>query len=233
MEFAGTTKLIPEYEIFLKCSEFNHLNAKIRDGLISNKEALRQIQIILPQIKKYFFQQDSIHKSKLIFPVQGYYLNAIGGRNGNGYNSSGYNFFDGNKHLGHPAQDIFIIDKNQDCIDDLTKKKVNVLSMSEGIVVATEPIWDTKSKLRGGKYILIYNPNSNSLLYYAHNDTIFVQPCDIVHSGDIIGIVGRTGLNAFKKRSPTHLHLMQLKLDDNFYPKPEDCYKDLTKSKTK
>ncbi len=212
------------------CAYFNSLNNKIRDGLVSKQEALKRIQTLLPQIKNYFYKHggQDVTKSRWIFPVQGYSFTTIGGTNGSGFIASGYDYFDGNKHGGHPAHDIFISDKNQDCIDDITKKQVNVLSMTGGIVIATETDWDTTSNLRGGKYIWIYDPNANSFFYYAHNDKIFVQPCDIVNPGDTIATVGRTGLNAFKKRSPSHLHIMQLKLDSNCYPKPVDCYNALT-----
>jgi len=208
------------------CDSFNSLNNKIRDGLISKQEALKKIQTLLPQIKTYFYKNgghDS-EKSNWIFPVQGYASKSIGGTNGSGYIALGYDYFDGNKHGGHPAHDIFVMDKNQDCIDDITKKPVNVLSMTGGIVIATEPVWDNTSNLRGGKYIWIYEPKTNSFFYYAHNSKIFVRPSDIVNSGDTIATVGRTGLNAFKKRSPTHLHFMQLKLDSINYPKPFNCY---------
>jgi len=221
-----TTSLISSHT----CVDFNSLNTKIRDGLISKQEALKQIQILLPQLKNYFYKNGGKEfvKTNWIFPVQGYSSKSIGGIDGNGYIASGYDYFDGNKHRGHPAHDIFTVDRNQDCIDDITKKSINVLSMTGGIVIATETVWDTTSNLRGGKYIWIYDPSSNSFFYYAHNSKILVKPCDIINPGDTIAIVGRTGLNAFKKRSPTHLHIMQLKLDSNYYPRPVDCYNDLT-----
>jgi len=211
------------------CVDFKALNDKIRDQLIPKEDALAQVQKMLPKLKTYFYANggQDFPKSNWVFPVQGYNLKAIGGTNGSGYVATGYDYFDGNKHGGHPAHDIFIFDKNQDCIDDITKKPVNVHSMAGGIVIATETVWYTASNLRGGKYIWIYDPFSNSLFYYAHNSKIMVQPCDIVKAGDTIAIVGRTGLNAFKKRSPTHLHIMQLKLDKDNYPRPIDCYKDL------
>lgn len=211
------------------CVDFNSLNNKIRDRTIIKEEAIRQIQLLLPKLKLYFYKNGGkdFLKASTVFPVQGYDSKAIGGKNGSGYIASGFNYFDGNKHAGHPAHDIFIADKNQDCMDDKSKKPVNILSMSGGIVIASESNWDTTSNLRGGKYIWIYDPFSNSFFYYAHSNNIFVKPCDIVKPGDIIATVGRTGLNAFKKKSPTHLHLMQLKLDSNNFPKPYDCYKDL------
>lgn len=217
------------------CADFNSLNNKIRDGLISKQDALKKIQILLPQIKQYLYENGgrNIEKSNWIFPVQGYSSKSIGGSNGSGYITLSYDYFDGNNHGGHPAHDIFIADKNQDCIDDITKKPVNVLSMTGGIVIATETVWDKTSNLRGGKYIWIFEPNSNSFFYYAHNDKIFVQPYDIVNPGDTIALVGRTGLNAFKKRSPTHLHITQLKLDNIYYPKPFNNYSDLTTISTK
>ena len=216
------------------CIDFNTLNIKIRDRTILKEEAIRQIQLLLPKLKLYFYKngEKDFLKTSTVFPVQGYDSKAIGGKNGSGYIASGFNYFDGNNHTGHPAHDIFIADKNQDCIDDKTKRPVNILSMSGGIVIAAESSWDTTSNLRGGKYIWIYDPSSNSFFYYAHNSNIFVKPCDIVKPGDIIATVGRTGLNAFKKKSPTHLHLMQLKLDSNNFPQPYDCYKELINLKS-
>ena len=49
----------------------------------------------------------------------------------------------------------------------------------------------------------------------------------IINAGDMIATVGSTGLNAFKKRSPTHLHFMKLTLDESFYPKPVNTYQAL------
>jgi len=211
------------------CVDFNSLNTKIRDGLISKEDALKQVQILLPKLKNFFYNNGGMDypKNDWVFPVQGYSKQSIGGTNGSGYIEGGYDYFDGNKHKGHPAQDIFISDRNHDCLDIKTKKPVNILSMTSGIVIATENVWDTTSNLRGGKYIWIYEPFSNSFFYYAHNSNVFVKPCDIIKPGDTIAEVGRTGLNAFKKRSPTHLHLMQLQLDSNNYPRPFNCYSSL------
>lgn len=227
---AGIIRHSASFSAFDACFNFDSLDARIRDGLVSKQEALKQIKILLPQLRNYFYKNggQDFEESNWIFPVQGNTSKSIGGTNGNGYIASGYDYFDGNKHGGHPAHDIFIKDKNQEGIDDVTKRLVNVLSMTGGIVIAAESVWDTTSNLRGGKYIWIYDPCSNSFFYYAHNSKIFVQPCDIVVPGDTIATVGRTGLNAFKKRSPTHLHIMRLKLDGTDYPKPIDCYNDLT-----
>lgn len=217
------------------CPDFNTLNTKIRDGKIKKEEALQQLQQLFPQLKKYYYEHGgkAYAPDKWIFPVQGYTTKNIGGTNGSGYIASGYDYFKGNKHGGHAAHDIFIADKNQDDIDDLTKKPVNVLSMSGGIVVATATAWDTASDLRGGHYIWVYDPSSGSLFYYAHNQQVFVSPCTIVKPGDTLATIGRTGANAYKKRSPTHLHFMQLKTDSTFYPKPVNCYEALKRAGTK
>lgn len=211
------------------CPEFNVLNTRIRDGKINKEEALKQLQELFPQLKKYYYSQGGKNytPSEWVFPVQGYAAKNIGGTNGSGYVASGYDYFKGNKHGGHAAHDIFIADKNQDGLDDATKKPVNILSVSGGIVIATETVWDTASDLRGGKYIWVYDPATNSLFYYAHNEQLFVSPCTLVKPGDTLATMGRTGMNAFKKRSPTHLHIMQLKLDSTFYPRPVDCYAEL------
>jgi len=216
------------------CDEFNELNTKVRDGLISRDEAQNEIQELLPKIKEYFTQNGGteITDKDWVFPLRGYTSASIGGVNGSGYVSKGYDFFDGNKHGGHPAHDIFIHDRNQDDLDDNTGKPVDILSVSNGIVIACEPDWDPASVLRGGKYIYIYDPSYEGIFYYAHNSGIFVKPGDIVKAGDKIAECGRTGLNAYKKRSPTHLHLMFLQVEDG-YPKPKNIYNELLYAKTR
>ena len=211
----------------------NSLNDKVRDGKISKEDALAKLKLILPLVKAYYFAQGGkvYNKTDWVFPLKGYNSSNIGGKNGNGYVDDGYNYFDGNKHKGHPAHDIFINDVDQNSIDDKTKMPTDVLSMTGGIVLAIEMNWDSTSDQRGGNYIWIYDPNENSFFYYAHNSKVLVKPGTIVKPGDAIAHVGRTGFNAFKKRSPTHLHIMQLTFDQNFIPKPIDPYKDLIKAK--
>jgi murein DD-endopeptidase MepM/ murein hydrolase activator NlpD len=213
-------------------AEFDSVNTLVRDNKIGKEQALEQLQRILPALQTAYYSQktDEAKSEKWIFPVEGYSSNAIGGTRGEGYVPSGYDYFDGNKHGGHPAHDIFIYDKNQDCKDDKTGKFVNVLSVTSGIVVALEKEWGSASSLRGGKYIWIYALEENALFYYAHNNEVLVNVGQIVNVGDTIATVGRTGLNAFKKRSPTHLHFMKLVLDKEFYPKPVNTYKELLKA---
>ena len=216
------------------CIEFNTLYIKIRDGLIKKADAKKEIVISLDKIAGFYTEKGGkiYHKSEWVFPVQGYNSKAIGGSNGNGYSASGYDFFDGNKHTGHPAQDIFIDDINQDCIDDQTLLPLNILAMTGGIVVACEANWNPESPLRGGKYILVYDPGEKSLIYYAHNNKLFVHVGDIIKPGDKIAEMGRSGLNAYKKRSPTHLHLMYLNIDQNGEVIPINIYQELLTLKT-
>jgi len=214
--------------------EFDSINTLVRDEKIDKAKALSELQRILHELKTIYNHQklDTTKHEKWIFPVAGYSSKNIGGTHGNGYNSNGYDYFKGDKHGGHPAQDIFIYDKNQDSKDDKTGKYVNVRSVGNGIIVALEQKWDSTSTLRGGKYIWIYAPDEDALFYYAHNSEVFVNVGQIVNAGDTIATVGRTGLNAFKKRSPSHLHFMKLILDKEFYPKPIDTYKNLMQTKS-
>lgn len=216
------------------CEEFNELNTEVRDGLISRDDARIKTRELIPKVKEDFFKNGGIEitDNDWVFPLEGYSPASIGGVNGSGYQPKGYDYFDGNKHGGHPAHDIFIIDKNQDNLDDYTGEPVNILSISNGVVVACESEWEISSDLRGGKYIYIYDPFYDGIFYYAHNSEIFVKPGDIVKAGDIIAHCGRTGLNAYKKRSPTHLHLMFLQVN-NGYPEPKDIYPELLNSKRK
>jgi len=209
--------------------DFNALNTRIRDGLISHDSAQHQLRQLVPQLAALFYQKGGAHADEASwrFPVEGYTARVIGGTNGSGYVADGYDYFDGDAHQGHPAHDLFIADRNQDGMDDVTHRPVNVLSMTPGIVVAIATTWDTASTLRGGRYIWIYDPNSGSFFYYAHNSDVLVHLLDIVKPGDTIAHVGRTGFNAFKKRSPTHLHIMQLTIDSIGMPRPVNLYGEL------
>ena len=90
--------------------------------------ALLSLEYLFPILKNNYENSHRKHyPSDFYFPIAGYNALNIGGENGNGYIASGYDYFDGNKHGGHPAQDIFIHDSNQDCKDDLTQKPVCVL----------------------------------------------------------------------------------------------------------
>jgi hypothetical protein len=216
------------------CEEFETLSNQIRDSKISIDTALIAIQHLIPKIASVYYKLGGKDWSEetWVFPLQSYSSSAIGGSNGNGYAAIGYIYFEGNKHGGHPAHDIFIKDINQDCKDDRTKRYVNVLSFSGGIVVATQKEWTSTSSLRGGKYVWIFDPYTKSLFYYAHNDKVLVEVGQIIVPGQIISTVGRSGLNAFKKRSPTHLHFTRLKFGSNMYPKPVDTYQSLLHAKS-
>ena len=117
--------------------EWHFLYIKIRDGLISKEEArvkLKELEVLLKDL--YLKNPEERRDDLLCFPLRGYTPNAIGGKGGDGYQVEGYDFFDGNQHKGHPGHDIFIRDKNQDGLDDVTGKPVEVISVSPGIVVS-------------------------------------------------------------------------------------------------
>ena len=211
------------------CNRINELNTKILNGSIKKREAAKQFKQLILQ----FGESAPITDNRSwVFPLQGYNYHDIGGTNGNGYSDKGYHYLDGNKHAAHPAHDIFIRDKNQDGIDDKTHQPVDVLAVADGVVIACTNEWEPGSNLRGGKYIWIYHPQLEIFTYYAHNRTIFVKPGDMVIQGKKIAEVGRTGLNAYPKRSPTHLHFSAFHLI-NGLPVPYNPYLQLTKAESK
>lgn len=211
------------------CEAFHDLNTRIRDGRIEKNKAMVRFRAVMAEVKAYARKTGVMNETpdRCMFPLSGYSPLSIGGKNGSGYVAAGYDYFDGNTHGGHPAHDLFIRDRNQDSLDDVTGKQVFVVAMEDGLVVSVENTWLQNSRLRGGRYVWIYNPRHDCLTYYAHNETILVRIGDWVKPGEPLGTVGRTGYNAFQKMSPTHLHLMHLKIE-NGLPRPQNRFAELS-----
>ena len=212
-------------------SEWHLLYPRIRDRLIPKEEARHKLKKLEVLLKEFYLKNVNIKQDdRLSFPLKGYGSQAIGGKEGDGYQTQGYDFFDGNQHKGHPGHDIFIRDRNQDGLDDITGKSVEVISASSGIVVSVNLNWEPQSPIRGGNYIWIYEPIKSQYFYYAHLNEIFVKVGQIISKGERVGTVGRTGTNAHLKRSPTHLHLTVHQSIDG-YPKPINPYRELIRNK--
>jgi len=208
-------------------AEWHLLYLKIRDSQISKGEALAKLRALETVLKDHYLNKwNGKSDDRLAFPLRGYGPRAIGGKEGSGYQIQGYDFFDGNQHKGHPAHDIFILDKNQDGFDDGTRKPVEVVSISSGIVVSINLHWEPSSPIRGGNYIWTYEPIKSRYYYYAHLNETIVKVGQIVSRGDSLGTVGRTGVKAYLKVSPTHLHLVVHQSIDG-YPKPINPYMEL------
>jgi peptidoglycan LD-endopeptidase LytH len=211
------------------CVEFDRLYAQIRDRKIPHESARAQVRELVPRIQAYFQARRTTPTApeNWRFPLEGYGAESIGGKDGSGYVATGYDYFDGYKSHGHPGHDLFIHDRNRDELDDQTGKPVAVLSISTGVVVAIAADWPPDSPLRGGRYVYVYDPAAGGMFYYAHNRAVLVSPGEIVTAGQTIAYVGRSGRNASAPRSPTHLHVMFLAIEEDGYPRPRDIYADL------
>lgn len=207
---------------------FDEFNTLVRDGKVGRNEAHTLFQILLKELREDFYRRGGkdFPRKTWTFPLEGYDIRAIASGGNKGYIASGYDYFSGNRHGGHPSFDIFICDRNQDNLDDRSGRPVKVRSLGGGMVVAVEREWEEGSILRGGKYVWVYDPGNELLLYYAHNSEITAELGDILTPGEFLATVGRSGLNAAKRRSPTHLHLTVLQIKDG-KPLPFYVYDDL------
>ncbi len=215
--------------------DFQQLNSQIRERTIDPdsakvkfKEIIKELRQINLNYKDSLCVADSI---RFIFPIKNYTANSIGGK-GMGYFPRHYNMFDHGLQVSHPAQDIFVRDLNSDNIDDNTGQPADVLAMRPGVVIGVETNWRPESDYRGGNFVWIYDPCMDGLFYYAHNSQVQVQVGQKINLGQKIGEVGRTGMNAAKLRSQTHLHLMYLQLMPDGLPQPRNPYKWLQEAKT-
>lgn len=217
----------------LICEKWNKLDKQIINQTIDKEDALLLLENFEPTIQSYFhFNKGApVKRSDWIFPLKN--LSSIHYRDyGNDYRVSGYDYFQGSNTKGHPAHDLMIFDKNKDLIEDSTGKIVDVVSMSSGVVVATDTTWKIGSLLRGGKYIKIFDVTNDGIFYYSHLSKVTVTPGQIINAGDKIGEVGRTGRKAILPEGKTHLHIAFLKSKSG-YPNPEDILFELRESEKK
>lgn len=208
----------------------------VREGSLTRQQAVDSINVFSNELWDYMEMNIKAKKiikysdKEWVFPVKGYGPAAIGGNNGSGYITAGFDFFDKNSG-GHPAHDIFINDGNQDCLDDATNKPVEILSMSGGIVIETRKNWTTDMMdIKGGNIVYVYDNFSNGFFYYAHLNEVYVNVGEMVKPGTVLGTMGRTGKNAFPSRSPTHLHIMYVR-SVNGDMIPDNIYNDLLNAK--
>ena len=222
--------------VYTYCQQFQRLYVQIREQRIEPDSARGQFSTIMHGLQARFrssessqidpLQRDSLRRTGqyFLFPLRGYTTSSIGGTHGEGYRSTGFDLFDYGVRGSHPAQDIFIIDRNQNSLDDRTSQPVDILSMSSGVVLSIETDWTPGSDYRGGNWVWVYDPNLHGLFYYAHNSAVHVLPGQWVQAGQKLAEMGRTGFNAYKTRSPTHLHLMYLQIQPDGLPLPLNTY---------
>lgn len=196
---------------------------RVRDGEIDAAAGLAAVAH-WAEVLEQSYSSDGFRR-RVFFPLKGYGLSAVGGRNGEGYRPAGYAFLGGNRHKGHPAQDIFVRDRDQDGLDDRTGRPVEVLALTDGVVLSTFAEWapdEARRHIRGGNYVWIYHPALKLFSYCAHLQDVRVGAGEAVPGGAVIATLGRTGTNAYPSRSPTHLHFMLLRSRDmapvNPYP---------------
>lgn len=199
----------------------------IRDKKIDRDAAIDSvvlyIELALKQAKTLDIEYTK--RKDWAFPMEGYTLITYRS-NGQDYRDKGFDYFQGGESKGHPAHDIFILDKDSNALEDSTGEKVFARSMVTGYIITTLPGWKPGNVLRSGNYVKIFDPYSEAMFYYSHLDTVFVKPGQFVKAGEKIGYVGRTGRKAINGR--THLHIAYYKIEDG-EPIPEEFINDLRK----
>ncbi|WP_229367551.1 M23 family metallopeptidase [Telluribacter humicola] len=223
---ASAQSTAPSEKLLMHCQQFQQVYDGISQQVITPDSATRAFQQAMLGLRETV-GKDSCQTGTAgtyVYPLRGQLPRYSIGSRGRGYRATGFDLFDSDVRGSHPAQDLFIRDGDQDELDDRLGQPIDVLAFTSGVVVAMETGWGPNSKMRGGNYIWIYDPCLDGLFYYAHNKCVTVVPGQWVRAGEKIGEVGRTGYNAFKERSPTHLHLMFLRITPEGLPKPENTY---------
>lgn len=203
----------------------------IRDRKIDEDAAMDSIMLYVKLGKKEFktYGIPGTKRSDWVFPMKDFTWYSYRS-DGKDYKDEFFSYFQGGEFKGHPAHDIFIIDKDTNSIEDSTGRHVPAVAMVTGIVLSTYSTWFRADYLRSGNYIKLFDPESEAIFYYSHLDSVFVKPGDLVKAGDEIGYIGRTGRKAIYGK--THIHIAYYKIEDGD-PIPEDIINDLYNSQAR
>jgi peptidoglycan LD-endopeptidase LytH len=197
----------------------------IRDNKIDKESAVDSLRKYVPIAINYCHRMNLLFTKKedWAFPMNGYTQTEYrsGGKD---YRDSTFDYFQGAEYKGHPAHDIFIPDNDSNGIEDITGKPVDASAMASGLIISVYSRWKPDDIYRSGNYVKLFDPESKSIFYYSHLDSVLVKSGQIVKAGEKIGTVGRTGRKAF--RGKTHLHIAFYKFFDG-YPKPMDILSEL------
>jgi murein DD-endopeptidase MepM/ murein hydrolase activator NlpD len=96
-------------------------------------------------------------------------------------------------------------------IDLFAAEGAAVHSVSRGVVVLADRDWSpadlfSTTSRKGGNAVIVFDPDEDRFYRYCHLSAVQVSAGQIVVSGQIIGNVGHTGLNASQPGHGQHLH---------------------------
>lgn len=221
VEFVPAAEQEPSLEEIL--DTWNSIDTGIEGGRFSWRGRWRRLTSVISLLREKLlttYGQDVFLGADVYFPVEGGHLYDVGGVNGSGYRP---------RHSGH---DIFVRDRDYDSRNDETGEAYLALAMRSAVVVSAYEDWQPGSALAAGNHVWMYNPARDIVLYYAHLDSVIVKEGDFVQEGTPIGMIGRTGVNAYERTSPTHVHVMAMRYNGNrlapynFYPELVESIKD-------
>lgn len=206
-------------------SRWNNVDTLIRDRKIPKDDAIDSLSNLVTLTIEYCKNQQLSFtpRNEWVYPMA--MFTKISYRdNGKDFRTDYFDYFEGAEFYGHPAHDVFILDKDSNSIEDSTGKYVYAVAMASGVIITAYDRWRIGDKMRAGNYVNLFDPQGEGVFYYSHLDSVFVKSGDIVRAGEVIGYVGRTGRKAVFGK--THIHISYYKIT-NGYPEPIDIIKDL------
>ena len=207
-------------------NRWQNVDTLIRDRKIDKDAAIDSLKFFSDFLTSLYSKNNASIKYTFVFPMVDY-TEVKYRTNGNDYIDEGFDYFQGGEYTGHPAHDIFVLDKDSNGVDDSTNRKVTVVSSVNGYVISIYQNWKKGDYMRSGNYVKVFDPVSDGIYYYSHLDSIFVRTGMFVMAGQPLAYVGRTGRKAIKGK--THLHTAYYKIN-NGYPEPVNIIRKLYKA---
>lgn len=100
---------------------------------------------------------------------------------------------------------------HSDAADLFTREGSVVRAFTDGIVLIADTGWSagdefSSASMKGGNTVIIFNYLKNEFYRYAHLQSVYVSPGELVFAGSRLGTVGHTGKNAYLPGHGGHLH---------------------------
>ncbi len=198
------------------CLDWEKTEQALMDGSLSDKDARQKFNELWPLVAIDDLPSPKEGLWQWVFPLPGYRESDYSTQS---YVVKDFRYMDGPKYKGLPGFRIYARDLKRSGLDDRNHKAIPVVSATEGVVVSARKFWKEGDPNPLGVYVCVLSQDEKHFFYYMYMSKLRVSTGQLVSKGEVLGWLGRTGLEVGEKRLGTQLRFQVHSYDDGiFYP---------------